>query len=557
MTKATIEPERQAGDARLGLLAIALGAIATIGQLSLVWGFEYFPTIDGPAHSHLAHAYYEALRGDGFYKHLVQLNPEFNPNLATQSVLVVLMSVAAPPTAEKIWLSLYFLSFTLAATYALSGINPRSLVLLPLLVFCSISFPLAFGFFNFSFSSVVLIAWFGYWWRHRNELRLKVVAGHAAFAFIAFTTHIFAFIVSQLAIGIAALPAVLSIAHRDNTGPNLWHRASSHLVPPLLGSIPELFVGVYFLLIRYGSKTAQGASSLATADSGRLRDLLMANSFAPYDSVETVAAMIFVAAILLLLAYFVRRGGSLSASIPIASVLAAFLLIYLILPQQWIVRWMPQRFQPLVFVAFILWLAALVPTGLKRPQLLTIGLSALLVLAVSLVLRLGIFMRIDGYYRELMSLAPHISPNTSLIALRLHNTYQGRPFPAKLDVFIQAGSRLADASHAVDLKNFQGQSKDHPIQFQPGISATAPLGGDRALVSIPPSADLMAYEKSTGRPIDYVITYGFANEANYISALSRLDNQLKQNYRLIYVSAPLGFARLYERNEIGFESLGH
>lgn len=554
MSKVTCEREHQSRDPFMGLLAIALGAIATIGQLTLVWGFEYFPSIDGPAHTHLAHAYYEALRGDGFYNSLIHLNPEFNPNLATQSVLIALMSLAAPPTAEKIWLSLYFLSFTIASAYSLSRINKKSLALLPLLVFCSISFPLAFGFYNFSFSSVILIAWLGYWWRHRNDPRLRVIAGHAGFALFAFTTHIFAFIVSLLAIGIAALSAILLSPRNDKTTPDLdrdwWKRTSSHLTPPILGSIPELVACLYFLFIRFGQKTTKGASNLAPPDPDRLKDLLMARSFAPYDSIEMVATMIFVAAILLLLVYFVRRGGNLRASIPFGLILAGFLLIYLLLPQQWLVRWMPQRFQPLVFITFLLWLASLVPAGLKRSQLLVIGLSALLVLAGSLVLRLGIFMRIDGYYRELMTLAPHIAQNTSLITLRLHNTYQGRPFPADLDIFIQAGSRLADASSSIDLKNFQGQSKDHPIQFLPGISATAPLGGDRALVSLPPRVELMAYEQLTGRQIDYIVTYGFRNESNNISALSRLDHQLRDNYRLIYISEPLGFARLYERNSI-------
>jgi hypothetical protein len=54
-----------------GMSVLGLAACATTFQLALVWCFQFFPSVDGPAHVHLAHAFMEALRGDDFYGKLV------------------------------------------------------------------------------------------------------------------------------------------------------------------------------------------------------------------------------------------------------------------------------------------------------------------------------------------------------------------------------------------------------------------------------------------------------------------------------------------------------
>jgi hypothetical protein len=195
----------------------------------------------------------------------------------------------------------------------------------------------------------------------------------------------------------------------------------------------------------------------------------------------------------------------------------------------------------------LLWLAALTPVAMKPSRWLAVAASGLAILALSVSVRFDVFTRIDGYYRELTSTAPYIAENSTLIALRLHDSYQGQPFPARVDVLIQAGSRIASMRNSVDLKNFQGHSNDHPIQFRPGVSATGALGGDAAIVSFPPRINLMEYERRTGRQIDYVLVYGFRNEVNNLTALFRFERQLEESYRLIRTSEPLGLARLYER----------
>lgn len=535
--------------------ALTLAAISVVAQLALVWAFEFFPSVDGPAHVHLAHSFVEALRGDPFYSELIELNRHLNPNLATQSILVVLMAIFPPFVAEKIWLTLYFLTFALAAAYALHGINRRSLCLLPLAVFCSISFPLAFGFYNFSFSVVVFLAWFGYWWRNRQSAHLRVVLGHGALSILALSTHVFAFVVTLTAIGVATAASVVSETHRrwqmKAARAQPWHRQLlHHALPPALGSLPALLAALYFLFYRFGSRTVGGATNIGFTHTDRLTDLVTASSFAPYDRLESFATISFVLASIFLLAFLLRHRDSTTNGDPLAACFAVFFILYLLMPEQWIVRWMPARFQPLVFIALFLWLAALISASLSLKHWKSIGVVGIVLVLASVALRFPSFTRLNDYYQELASTAPHIAKNSTLIALRLHHRMHDKPFPAKVDVLIQAGSRLATARHSVDLKNFQGQSSDHPIQFRTGISATAALGGDRAITSLPPQIKLMNYERQTGRAIDYVILYGFRDAVANKDALAQLDAQLDATYRLIYTSRPRGLTQLYARNHI-------
>jgi hypothetical protein len=445
-------------------------------------------------------------------------------------------------------------SFAAAGTYVLSGISRNSLFLLPLLMLCGMSFSLGFGFYNFSFSAVVFLAWFGFWWRNRDTLRTGVILGHALFAAVAFFTHIFAFIVTLLGIGTAGFAAILVQLWRDrrDSTPRAagWRRQFlAHALPPLLGSIPELIACLHFLLLRFGASIKDGAAKLATmAEPERLLQLATASSLAPYDPLETLPALAFVLALLILLGLSLARGRLTKDHIPVAACFAVFLVVYFLLPYQWIVRWMPERFQPFVFIALLLWLAALSPNGMSRLYRQSIGVLGLLILFASVAVKAEAFARLNDLFHEYASAAPHIAENSTLIGLRLHTRMDGRRFPAKVSVFIQAGSRIATERHSLDLKNFQGESSAHPIQFRAGIAATRALGGDPAITATPPQVDLMAYERQSGRPIDYVLLYGFRRAVDDKEALARLDMQVRANYELIYVSEPRGFVHLYQRS---------
>lgn len=163
----------------------------------------------------------------------------------------------------------------------------------------------------------------------------------------------------MLAIGITGLAA---IAQQARAGRLQWQRAVwTHALPPLLGSLPALLACLYFLFHRFGAETTADASNFSQY-CGAAVLFYPASLAAPYDNIEFLAAGLFapliVAPVLLLM---VKRRRNVSAWLPFAICFAIFFLIYLTMPFQWIVRWMPPRFQPLVFITLLLWLASLLP----------------------------------------------------------------------------------------------------------------------------------------------------------------------------------------------------
>lgn len=157
------------------------------------------------------------------------------------------------------------------------------------------------------------------------------------------------------------------------------------------------------------------------------------------------------------------------------------------------------------------------------------------------MVRFAEFARINNDYEEFVSVRDVIEPHSTLVALRLSGDGKG-------DVFIQAGSYLATLTNSVDLKNFQGQASEHPIQFKPGRSAYAALGGDGAFVASPPTVDVMGYERQTSRAIDYFLVWGEMPEGKEDAAATLLD-QLAEHYDLVAVSEPRGWQRVYRRRE--------
>ncbi len=158
-----------------GALFIALGIL----QLVPIWSVHYFPTLDGPLHVANMLTYmrmdepgYEVLRL------LYQPAHNIAPNYFVYIFLYGALQIFSPLVSEKLFLSLYVLSFPLAFRYALCALGRNATV------FSVLGFPMAYtivvflGFYNTSFALVAFLLTVGYWFRHRNEAGWRVFAGY-------------------------------------------------------------------------------------------------------------------------------------------------------------------------------------------------------------------------------------------------------------------------------------------------------------------------------------------------------------------------------------------
>jgi hypothetical protein len=529
-------------------MARVYSVAAVLVQVALVWSFDWFPTVDGPAHVHLAYGLAEAMRGDQFYGSFLQMSGGLEPNTLTQSILLALMWIVEPVSAEKLLLSVYFMGFAGSGWYALRAVDEHAVYLTPLLLYLSYSFALVLGFYNFAFSTIIFLLWFGYWWRNREVASWKVATMHGLLAGVAWLTHLFAFVVTLVAIMLTAFPSWV----RQSTAPGMGGTPRRTIMalsgmPVIVGSVPAIAATLVFLFTRFASKTREGVGSIGTPDAGRVVDLVLASSLVPHDPAEALPAVVFFGVVVSTLLFLLRSSEARRNAIPFAVCTAGFLLIYLIIPFQLVVRWMPLRFQPFVFVILILWIAALRPRWQDRwfqPLVMTASVS--LIMAAGMI-RWHLLGDINRAYGEYSATATYIQPSSTLIGLRLHPPVHRDPYPAREDVLIQAGSLIATLRHSVDLKNFQGQVAGHPIQFRAGRGAQAHLGGDARIVAVPPRIDLMAYERSTGEPIDYVILWGHRKWVAASADLASLEADLTEYYRLEFISSPRGLARLFAR----------
>ena len=118
-----------------------------------VWGYQYFPSQDGPAHlesASIIRAYHDPQRSA--LRDYFVLNQDFTPNWAGHLVLAGLMAFMTPLLAEKAFLSGYVILLPLAVRYAVSAIRGNS-AFLAFLVFPFVyNYPLHMGFYSFSYS---------------------------------------------------------------------------------------------------------------------------------------------------------------------------------------------------------------------------------------------------------------------------------------------------------------------------------------------------------------------------------------------------------------------
>lgn len=326
---------RPIGSACLLRLLVALAA-----PLVLVWWFPYFPTIDGPAHVHVSHAIRHVLAGDPVYADFFQFNEHITPNLLTEWALLGLMFLVSPLVAEKVLLTLYFGGLALAGFYAVRAVQPHAAPLSLLVLFCGFSYSFVFGFYNFSISAILLLAWLAFWWRHREHGGWKVAAGHVGFAVACYFTHLFALAVSLMAIGAVGIGVMVrDWVRREPDGPQTlrwWGRfLRTHVLPPAIGSLPALLGGVLFLYQRMGGQVdlVGDIGELGYLEIGlwvRLVGLVSAAALAPYHWYEIVATSAFAVLLFVMVFGFARRGGRFVEAIPFGVAAGIFLLAYFI-----------------------------------------------------------------------------------------------------------------------------------------------------------------------------------------------------------------------------------
>jgi hypothetical protein len=242
--------------------------------------------------------------------------------------------------------------------------------------------------------------------------------------------------------------------------------------------------------------------------------------------------------------------------------LLGFFMFYLFVPFQVHVRWVPER------TSIYLLAIAVVVVGWTlgaRSEAVScnfvqkkVGRMALVVVVPIMLLDLGIHLRdhveINRYYREYLSAAEKIEPNSTVLALRVVGAMPDDIGYSTLHKLLQGGSYFVPLCGAVDVKNFQAQTRVVPIRYRENKNPYRYWLVDRDLVSAVPSIDLQGLERYSGQKLDYVLIWGSldltAQPAAIREELKRLLGALEQHFDLVLNSEGYGYMRLYKRTNM-------
>jgi hypothetical protein len=219
-----------------------------------IWAVERFPSVDGPMHLYVVHILEQLLQpGTNAYDRLFEINPYLEPNTTIYALLLGLVQVVPPLTAEKIFVSSYWLLFAGSAWYALRAWGRDAGIFVFLLLPFALGYFLHWGFYNFILSQALFLLAIGYASRHLDHLRLKQLMVLALLMLVLAVTHLvgiamFLFFLGLVRSGIA-LRDGLGAGSREAWRPILlrWARDAVLL---FVAALPALAVVVSFLLRR-------------------------------------------------------------------------------------------------------------------------------------------------------------------------------------------------------------------------------------------------------------------------------------------------------------------
>ena len=226
-------------------------------HLAPLWIFTYFPSQDGPSHTYNAFTLKEYHKHENYtMRDVWKLNITIFPNWLSHITLAALLYIFPPILSEKILLTFAVGLVPISFFYFLNAVHNRGFLFGWLGFLFSYNYLLFMGFYNFALSIAFFFFSFGYWWKHKDNLRVNHLIVLYLLLLVTYLCHIVSYGLVLLGMSVAAtcLWGGEAIAktwrERNVSGP------ASMLVGFVAGLKPLLrfflyMVPVYFVLMDY------------------------------------------------------------------------------------------------------------------------------------------------------------------------------------------------------------------------------------------------------------------------------------------------------------------
>lgn len=521
--------------------------------LSPVWSVHFFVTGDGPCHLYNSKILLDWIRGSDqdMYRYFMYLNPNLDPNWLTNLIQVPLLALFPPALSEKIFYSLYLLSFAFGLRFLIRQINPNALFLSTLGLIFAWHHIVFKGFSNNTWSIAVWFWIVGIWMKYREAPFWKAVLIQLVFVFTGYLSHPIGFIYAGLMI--ACLLFSDAVFHIRGSG---WKKAGTYLGNQLLrlflAWLPALIAMLSFLFRRSWSADEHMNSNEVW------KSLITMPALVDFNSREEIFAMaVSIGCIILLLvaAWHKIKAGKLEKT----DGLFLFFLVVLytiVYPPAGMLGGldMPRRLVMLPLLAMIFCAATIHQPG-KWLKMITLSFSGIISIGL-LAIRLPIQRQISDYVEEVVSCKDKIPVRSTVMTLNYdwepHNI-NGKQIVNREWLNMHSDCYIGAYKPVILADNYELNFGYFPLITKWETNFYSGSAKDQIpFENQPPRADFRAYREKTGIRIDYIIMEGYHDSMREHPFTKEIQAQLEADYKQIYTSAH-GIARLY-RHRSSFQN---
>ncbi len=523
-------------DRTWSIVYIVLLTLGLVIYLFPILTCKYFLTVDGPAHVYNSRLLKDWILGEhlDFYQKFYFDHFKPDPNWMDHALLSSLMVVFPSNIAEKILLTVYVLGFGVGILSLIYHINRENIFL----VFLGLPFIYHFTFFNGFWNSslsLVLGIWVIVWWNfhYRKFTASSVITGLVLITPLYFT-HLLGLGMALMVMGGTWLMEYVANLQQKNM--NARQLLFKRLMLAVVVALPAVMLVANFIYTKGLNQIQSSVNPKILFDQYVILTGLKSIGAEPY---ETVFVKIIAFTFHLLLVWGIIVKVKTRAISKYDGFLLAFIIIlyfYLNLPEAIVGgSVLIKRVQIVPYVLLIGWLAQF-----TFPQVIRKGFAILLfIVSVGLVVsRMPAHHRNNQGVKEYLSVLPYIEPESTVLPLSYnHNGLdEDTSVLSKMWLFMHAGDYLGAEKPLVLLSNYEASSGAFPLIYHYNQNPFILIGKNEGIEFQPPSVDLTRFQRETGYPIDYVVTWcrNLTDQTHpyWIDA----DQQLKEHYDLIYTS---------------------
>lgn len=492
-------------EGRLFLILIALHVFP-------IWFFNNFATIDGWTHTYNTFLLNEYFSGNfGYFSNIYQINEHYDPNWFINLFQLGISKLFSFWANDKIILSLYIIFFPLSLRYAIRSLNKEASFIAILSIPLIYSMAMFLGFFGYLLSLPMAFLLVGYFIRHSHQWNSKRIIIFGIGSMILYLCHIVGFALTFAALGIFNLAHIIHNSIDRSSSIKFTYNKKvlvNRLFIPLIAILPTLILIFIFLSHRPpGSSDDEAFEFLA-----RLKELFLLYLYLPFTNKAGVFSIPLFLVMFSLLVYYIRDKIKNRQWVILDVFFIIFiveLLFYLFTPNLSIITedgkqyggWMKHRLLPYLLSFSILLFSLINYTVLYKKiliaviSLLTLGLFSTNMYYFTLVEK-----QLDEYFSGNHVYEPY-STLLSITGKQGGHLPSGDTLTTYTHPFHHAASKIALEKQLVYLENVEAKFSYYAIQYKKDRNPFYLLKSPSMIM---PRTDILAYEKATGIPIDYI-----------------------------------------------------